>query len=314
MNNIGIGYFIAIVQEGNLNKAAKRLFVSQPSLSQYLQRLEKNLGAKLFDRSTTPLSLTYAGQRYYEYAIRTRTAEDNIKKELLDIEQSKGGCIKLGIPFWRGACVLPQVLPAFHKKYPNITFNLTERRAQLLIEALKEDKIDLAVMNIPAVFDYSNIVYEVLLRERLLLAVSTNNKFVQQILKNAPLSNGYPSVGMDILQKIPLIISTIGQNATAAINHALLKNHSEPKILLETANLTTAINLVAENMGCTFVPETGVKICQRPGSVIYLSINIPELIWPLAVVYRKDAYLPKICQLFIDSLKVSLKRCEKVQQ
>jgi len=308
MNNIGVNYFITIVQEGNLNKAAKKLFVSQPSLSQYLQRLEKSLGVKLFNRSTTPLTLTYAGKRYYEYVIHAKAMEDNIQKELIDIEQDKGGCIKLGIPLWRGACVLPQVYPTFHKEYPNIKFELLERRAQMLTSALKENEIDMAVINIPHIFDYKNLIYDVILEERLLLAASSKNKLVQEILKNAPLSNGYPAVDIGLVRKIPLIIGAEGQNSTAAIKYALQKNHVDPQFLLETSNLTTAINLVAAGMGCTFVPEAGAEVCHRPGSVVYLSIDVPELVWPLAAVYRNDIYLPRICRLFINSLKINLNK------
>jgi len=308
MNNIGMNYFITIVQEGSLNKAAKKLIVSQPSLSQYVQRLEKSLGVKLFDRSTTPLSLTYAGQRYYEYILHARTMEDNIQKELIDIEQNKGGCIKLGIPLWRGACVLPQVYPDFHKEYPNIKFELMERRATMLVEALKENEIDMAVMNIPHVFDFPHLVYDTILEERILLAASSKNKFVQTALKDAPISKGYPTVSIELVKDIPIIMGAVGQNSTAAIKHALQKNHIEPQILLETSNLTTSINLVAEGMGCAFVPEAGAKVCHRPGSVVYLAIDVPELVWPLAAVYRNDIYLPQICKLFIESLKKNLSK------
>ena len=60
-------YFIAIVESGSLTKAAEKLYVSQPSLSQYVKRLESSLGVELFDRTASPLRLTYTGERYYEY-------------------------------------------------------------------------------------------------------------------------------------------------------------------------------------------------------------------------------------------------------
>ena len=64
-------YFVAIVDEGSLTKAAEHLYVSQPSLSQYLKRLEANLGVELFDRSASPLRLTYTGERYYQYVLQS---------------------------------------------------------------------------------------------------------------------------------------------------------------------------------------------------------------------------------------------------
>lgn len=72
MNYSKLDYFITIAETGNLTKAAEILYVSQPSLSQYLKRLENSLGAELFDRNSSPLRLTYAGEKYYAYAIDAR--------------------------------------------------------------------------------------------------------------------------------------------------------------------------------------------------------------------------------------------------
>ena len=72
MNYSKLDYFITIAETGNLTKAAENLYVSQPSLSQYLKRLENSLGAELFDRNSSPLRLTYAGEKYYAYAIDAR--------------------------------------------------------------------------------------------------------------------------------------------------------------------------------------------------------------------------------------------------
>lgn len=63
-------YFAAIVEAGSLTRAAEQLYISQPSLSQYVKRLEANLGVELFDRSTSPLRLTYTGERYYQYVLQ----------------------------------------------------------------------------------------------------------------------------------------------------------------------------------------------------------------------------------------------------
>ena len=91
-------------------------------------------------------------------------------------------------------------------------------------------------------------------------------------------------------------------NSTVEVNHLLGKNGIEPEVLISTANMTTAINLVAEGMGYCFVPERGAAVCLRPGRVIYFELDSPDHAWTLAVVHRKDVYLSKIAQLFIDEL------------
>ena len=72
-------YFVTIVETGSLTKAAEKLYISQPSLSQYLKRLENSLGIDLFDRGTLPLRLTFAGERYYQYVLQIMKLEENFR-------------------------------------------------------------------------------------------------------------------------------------------------------------------------------------------------------------------------------------------
>ena len=128
-------YFVAIVDEGSLTKAAEHLYVSQPSLSQYLKRLEANLGVELFDRSASPLRLTYTGERYYQYVLQMMKLDENIRREFQDIKNQTSGRLRLGVALWRGACLLPDVFPSFHRQYPDIHIELTEGRSVQLESA-----------------------------------------------------------------------------------------------------------------------------------------------------------------------------------
>ena len=128
-------YFVAIVDEGSLTKAAEHLYVSQPSLSQYLKRLEANLGVELFDRSASPLRLTYTGERYYQYVLQMMKLDENIRREFQDIKNQTSGRLRLGVALWRGACLLPDVFPSSHRQYPDIHIELPEGRSVQLERA-----------------------------------------------------------------------------------------------------------------------------------------------------------------------------------
>ena len=299
-------YFVAIVESGSLTKAAEKLYVSQPSLSQYVKRLEANLGVTLFDRSTSPLRLTYTGERYYQYVLQLMKLDENVRKEFQDIKNETSGRLRLGVALWRGACLLPDVFPSFHRTYPNIHLELTEGRAVNLENALMNDKIDLAVMNLPRMLDYNKLTCEVILEERILLAAPTQHPYVRSLLNAGVPSGDYPVAPPELLTKIPLILTKPGQNLTHEVNYMLNKQHIQPDILLETDNLTTAINLTARGIACTFVPEEGAKICQHPGLVTYFTMESSELIWDLAAVYQKDSYLTHLSRLFIDAMKQQL--------
>lgn len=299
-------YFVAIVEAGSLTKAAEKLFVSQPSLSQYLKRLEANLGVELFDRSTSPLRLTYTGERYYQYVLQLMKLDENVRREFQDIKNQTSGRLRLGVAFWRGACLLPDVFPYFHQQYPNIHIELTEGRSVQLQTALMNDKIDIAVMNLPRTLDYGKLTCEMICEERILLAAPTNHPYIQDLLQNCPFLDAHPVASLDLLKHIPLILTKPGQNLTHEVMHALGKSHIEPNILLETGNLTTAINLTAQGIACAFVPEEGAKVCQHPGLVTYFAVDSPDLIWDLAAVYRKDTYLTHLSRLFIEAMQCQL--------
>lgn len=306
MNNINIDYFITIVNEGNLTKASQKLFVSQPSLSQYIHRLEDKLHTKLFNRTTSPLTLTYAGQRYYEYLLQVRDMKKSIEKELLDINQGLAGVIRLGITLWRGACVLPQILPIFFQKYPHIKFEFFEGRGVKVADALRNGELDFAIMNVVQNNIYDDLDYDIITMERILLAVPTNHPAIKRIINKDMLLHGFPTCSLKILNHIPLIFSKPEQHITKAVNYTLSQYNVKPNILLTTENQTTSINLVSSGIGCAFIPEMGAKVCQRPNKVTYLAINLPTLIWPLAAVFKKNSYLPKRCKIFINMAKTIL--------
>lgn len=295
-------YYLTIVEEGTLTRAAEKLYVSQSSLSQYLKRLENKLGVMLFDRNTSPLKLTYAGKRYYEHVRQMVQMDENLRRELQDIRQENSGHLRVGLALWRGSCLLPEVFPLFHERYPGIHIDLTEGSSDRLEAALVGDKIDLAIMSLPHSLDYSSFTCTTLFEEHILLAVPEQNPYVQELLKTCSYRRGYPVAPFSIFEHLPLIMTKPGQNSTREVNHLLGKNHVEPHVLLETGNLTTAINIVAQGVGCVFVPEGGISVNQHPGKLVYMAMDTPNHAWTLAAVYRKNVYLSRLAQLFVDTL------------
>ncbi len=296
-------YFITIAEVGSLTKAAQLLYTTQPALSQYLKRLEKNLGVELFDRSTSPLRLTYTGERYFQYLMQMKNLDDNMRKEFQDIKSEVSGRLRLGITLWRGACLLPKIYPEFHRRYPMIQIELFEGRASQLEKALLNDNIDLAVMNLPHSMNYQKFTCEAIADEPILVAAPTEHPYVQELLKQDSQKNKYPVASIELLTKLPLILTKPGQNLTYEVQRILAKNQIEPEVLFETGNLTTAINLVARGTACTLVPGEGAGVCEHPGKVTYLMLDDPGASWDLGVVYQKNSYLPKVSQLFIATLR-----------
>ena len=119
-------YIQTIANEGSITAAAKKLYISQPSLSQMVRQVEKELGVTLFDRTSLPLRLTYAGEKYLECAHAMIVANDRLENQLQDIRQENSGHLRLGISVQRGMRILPLAMPKFIARYPNVSLELRE--------------------------------------------------------------------------------------------------------------------------------------------------------------------------------------------
>ena len=104
-------YFLTIVKERSISRAADRLYLSQPYLSQYLAKLEANLGVTLLDRSHTPLQLTAAGELFHAYLERQGYLDRQLESDLRALQTQKRQQLRIGVSTWRGSTLLPDILP-----------------------------------------------------------------------------------------------------------------------------------------------------------------------------------------------------------
>lgn len=156
-------YFVTIVEEGSITAAARKLYISQPSLSQMLRQIEKENGLELLDRSTVPMRLTYAGEKYLECARTILMASEKLENQLKDIREENSGHLRLGFSIQRGMRIFPRIMPYFSARYPNVSFELREAGSARLEEMLKYGEIDLAfaaIESTSARFDYRLIEKE----------------------------------------------------------------------------------------------------------------------------------------------------------
>ena len=169
MNLNQLKYIVAIADELNISKAAQKLFVSQPSLSQCVQNVERELGTKIFDRSTTPLKITYAGEVFIKWARKTLNSTEEINRKIADISGLKNIKLSIGISPYRSTCILPPVITEFKKLYPQCYIVVEEHPTTILHSMMDEGKIDILI-DTPHhnTIDYTSIP---LIKENILLDV-----------------------------------------------------------------------------------------------------------------------------------------------
>lgn len=138
-------YVKTIADEGGITAAAKKLYISQPSLSQMLRQIEEETGVPLFDRSSLPIRPTYAGERYLHAAAVLLNTNEMLENELREIRGEERGRMRLGISMLRSAQLLPHVLPEFTSRFPKVELVLQEAGSAKLEQLLQEGSVDLAL-------------------------------------------------------------------------------------------------------------------------------------------------------------------------
>lgn len=140
-------FALCIARHQNLTKAARELYVSQPTLSKCLQKLEEEAPGKLFTRIDNRYCPTYLGEQYLNYARSVLALERQWKQTVADVDALQEGELNIALPLMRSYCILPKVVTAFREKYPRFTLNIYEESTGVQEKLLLDSKIDFAIFN-----------------------------------------------------------------------------------------------------------------------------------------------------------------------
>ncbi|MDF2634353.1 MAG: transcriptional regulator, LysR family [Pelosinus sp.] len=141
--------FYAIVEEGNISNAAKRLNIAQPPLSKQMKQLEDNLGVQLFERGSRRIRLTEAGQLLRERVEQILGLVDGTIKEITELNSGLVGTLSIGTVTTSGATLLPKLLHQFHNVYPDVTFQLWEGDGNRILDLLNNRVIEIGIIRAP---------------------------------------------------------------------------------------------------------------------------------------------------------------------
>lgn len=281
-------YVMAIAEEKSFSAAAKKLYISQPSLSQYIMRLEKQLGIKLFDRTTNPLVLTYAGEKYLESAKNILNLESRLRRELGDIADSKKGRLTIGISIPTESYILPLLLPEFHKQFPGIDIVIKEHSSEHLEALLMEGKVDIAILYLPAQND--EIIYEPISVEKIFLVAPPITEFENQ-----------QRLEFNHLKNEKFILLKPGKRMRFVADGIFVRAQFKPDILLEVGNLDTAYRLSEAGMGFTFISGNIIRALSK--NQYQNCFLVDDAAFTLALAYRREEYLTKAAREFISITK-----------
>ncbi|OQP07511.1 LysR family transcriptional regulator [Geobacillus sp. 46C-IIa] len=282
-------YFVTIAEEGQVTKAAQKLHIAQPPLSQQLKQLEEELGVSLFDRKAKKMELTAPGKAFYEKAKQLLRQLDDAISEVKEIEMGTAGTLAVG-------CVkscfyyLAQAIHQFHEQFPNVTFHLREGDTFSICQLLQERHIDIGIVRLPIDSSHYDII------------PLPSDRYVAVLPKHWALSRS--ALSMRDFAEWPLLLlhRVHGAGQYERVVAECRRHGFEPNILCECPDATILLSLVAEGIGATIVPQSTVALFRLPG-IKELEIIDSSMTAEAAVILDRQRYLPKSAHHFLDLLQ-----------
>jgi DNA-binding transcriptional LysR family regulator len=273
-------YFVAVAEEGHITRAAARLGMQQPPLSQRLRALERSLGVELFRRHPKGVALTAAGEALLPDARRVLLETEAIEARMRAIGAGRAGVLKIGFTSSAAAhAFTPRVLAECRRAYPDIALEIAEDHAAGLTESVLAGKTHCAFLRVP-VARPAGLEFVTLLREPVLAAVPNWHALASR-----------KTLALGDLRDQPLLL--VRQSGAPGLYANLLtlcrEKGFDPQVAHEVPRMGTALNLVAAGAGIAIVPASMRGM--HAASVEYRELRgAKRLDAPLTLVYRADAY------------------------
>lgn len=290
MNPKQAHYLITIAECGSITAAAKKLYVSQPSLSQMLRQIEQEIGLPIFDRSVSPLRLSYAGEKCLQAAERILSANTELENQLREIKHDHSGRLRLGISVTRAAQVLPLVLPIFHAQYPHVTLELAESGSASLEDLLQQGKIDLAL----AALDTTSkgMTYELIEKEIVGILAGKGSRLTARYPSGTPVS-------LEEIKGETFVCLTPNHSVRLTQDKLFRKADIKPDILLETDSLEIARRVTVSTGACMLLPDIYAEepLLRNDGG--FYPLKDFENHRHFYACYRKDKFIPRYTKDFV---------------
>lgn len=292
-------YIRTIYETGSISRAAEKLYISQPSLSQLLKSVEKKVGAPLFDRGSQPLRPTTIGQRYLETAQRIMELDTEFHRYVEDELGCAQGNLVVGSSPFRSTYFLASFLPEFQEKYPGIRLQLAEHTSKRLEEAVLSGDADLIIATQPV--DANAFSFAELYSEEMVLVLPAGHELSKQYHLSQDCRGTLPLLPIGLLKDTPFIQMHSEQKLHQQLLSLCEEAGFTPKIYLQTRSMETALTLAAAGLGATLLPMTLLRAFQPKTRPCYAALPTRPRRHAL-VAWRKKSYLSHAARAFIDSL------------
>lgn len=252
-------YVLAVAENNSFSAAAKKLFLSQPSLSQQIMNLEKELGIPLFVRHSKSVTLTDAGQQFVKSAQRILNGVDQLSDLMQKYSRLKDGTLHIGMLWIAGYLNLSRVLTDYHKLHPGISYSLKVDGSNILFEMLFSRTINAAfVISSDAVLQKNEeLYYHKIMDDYYVAVVSSQNPLSQKTV-----------LDISSLHNQNIIMSAKESTFRKELEQVFDQHFITPNILCETSQSDIVMQLAGQNLAVGFASNSIAQTLKTPGCVI----------------------------------------------
>ena len=247
-------YFIAVADEGSFSRAAAKVRVAQPSLSQQIRKLEAEVGQPLFDRLPRSVVLTEAGRCFIDYARQILASIGDARRCVDELKGEVAGALAVGAISTIAPYVLPELVVTFQKHYPQVTLEIVEDVTAGITRRIEAGELDVALAS--TCQQSPTLRREALASEPLLALVPEGHPLAKKTM-----------VELDDLKSQRFLLLHEMHCLSQQVNHLLESRRLRPEIALAGSQLSTIANMVAASIGVSIVPQLMVKHYATPGCV-----------------------------------------------
>ena len=294
MNTKQLHYVLVLAREGSFSRAAETLNISQPSLSQYIRKIEKDVGMELFNRTGGDVRLTDAGRVYIEAGRKILELERRMEDAFSDLAEYKRGSIVVGAAPYRAAGMLPAVARAFQERHPGMHLAVREATTWELAEGMEHGEYDLALTLLPV--DQRLFAYKTVTEEEMILAVPSSMPPFEAV--SMP-ERRYPAVRTEAINGCKMVMLTQSQYMQRQLEELTANAGVTVGTAAVVKSLEAQIAMVRAGVGMALVP-TGIERFCNSGEVTFYSFAEPLPKRGVVVMWRRDRELSAAVSELVD--------------
>ena len=304
-------YVYAVYQERSFSKAAQKLFLSQPALSAAVRKAEAEIHTPIFDRSTTPIQLTAAGEYYIESIEQILRIRREMETYFDALAGERQGTVQVGAAAYFCAHILPGVIEQFQMQYPGYRVNLLEANARDLRKCLQSGVIDFSIdveqndFNLfqPAFWQTETILLAVPSAFPVNDDAAAYRLSFDDVRDGRHLDSAFPAVGMERFAAEPFLLLKNGNDLHRRALKICQNAGFSPRVVMQLDQLLTSYYVACDGRGVAFLRDGLMRHVQPNDRLVFYKINDPASVRNIMIFHRKNAILSPQASAFLDFLR-----------